>query len=69
MNLQKISPAFDHVRKSLPPKLHQVLDQLVEDYKFSSSINYGKEFVSYKILADLVKAGWRRTAKPIDEKT
>ncbi|GIW70973.1 MAG: hypothetical protein KatS3mg102_0515 [Planctomycetota bacterium] len=47
------------IRESLPPELRPVLDELAEDYKFYSIVHHGRAFVSYKILADLVRLGWR----------
>jgi hypothetical protein len=34
-------------------------DALVEDYKFYASVHYGSRLVSYVILADLIRSGWR----------
>ena len=56
---QKNEPA----KNSLPMELVPYFDQLVEDYKFSSTVHHGRGYVSYIILADLIKVGWRRSAK------
>jgi len=40
-----------------------VFDQFVEDYKFAGTIHHGSPFVSYVILAEMVRAGWRLTAE------
>ncbi|MHC4924482.1 MAG: hypothetical protein ACYTG4_10465 [Planctomycetota bacterium] len=58
------------LRESLPEELRTILDELAEDYKFYSIVHHGRAFVSYKILADLVKLGWRYTgpkAKQLEE--
>lgn len=46
-------------RDALPKDLLAAFDALVEDYKFYSSVHYASRLVSYVILADLVRAGWR----------
>ena len=56
---KKLSPKHAEARDSLPPDLRSVFDDLVEDYKHFSIVRLGKQFVSYPILADLVRQGWR----------
>jgi hypothetical protein len=48
-------------RERLSEELRPVFDQLVEEYKFACLEHYGRELVSYKVLADLVRGGWRST--------
>ena len=52
-------------RISLPEKLKPVFDDFVADYKFAATLRHGKPYISYIVLADMVKAGWRRTPEPI----
>jgi hypothetical protein len=49
----------DQIREELPEDLRPIFDQLVDEYKFYSFKIHGKEFVSYGILGELVKDGWR----------
>ncbi|RME73109.1 MAG: hypothetical protein D6776_07660 [Planctomycetota bacterium] len=65
---KKSSDARLKIRESLPEELRPILDELAEDYKFYSIVHHGRAFVSYKILADLVKLGWRYTG-PRDKET
>jgi hypothetical protein len=58
------SPQFEKARQSLREELRPVYDQMVACYAFYSLKHHGREFVSYRIIADLVKEGWRPTAKP-----
>lgn len=51
-------------RSVLPKELLPAFDALIEDYRFNAPLNYGIRFVSYLILGDLVRAGWR-LAPPI----
>jgi hypothetical protein len=49
----------------LPEELQSIFDEFVEDYKFAGTLHHGSPFVSYIILAEMVKAGWRCSGKPI----
>ena len=49
-------------RESLPEGSRSVFDELVFDYKFLALKCHGAPFVSYLILAELVRAGWRPSA-------
>ena len=59
------SPKHEQSRRSLPDDLKPVFDALVQDYKFAAHVHYRTVLVSYNILADLVRAGWRLAAKPL----
>ena len=59
------SEKYEQARSTLPEELRTVFDQFVEDYKFAGTIHHGAPFVSYIILSEMVKAGWRPTAEPI----
>jgi hypothetical protein len=54
-------------RNSLPSELWPVFDAFVQDYKFAGAIHHGSPFVSYIILAEMVKAGWRLSGEPIGQ--
>ncbi len=41
--------------------------KFVADYKFSATVHHGRPYVSYVVLADMVRAGWRLSAEPIKE--
>lgn len=64
---QQRSDKNEQARNSLPEDLRPVFDQFVEDYKFAGTIHHGAPFVSYIILAEMVKAGWRPTGEPIGQ--
>ena len=53
------SEKHEEARNSLPDDLKPVFDNLVEDYKFAATVRHGRGYVSYVVLADLVRAGWR----------
>jgi hypothetical protein len=50
----------DQVRATLHPSLRDTFDRLLEDYEVSAKIHTGEVSVNYDIIADLVRAGWRR---------
>ena len=45
-------------REGLPDELGPVFDALIADYKFFATIHHRSPFVSYLVLADLVRQGW-----------
>jgi len=46
-------------RESLPESLQPIFHQLVEEYAYHTHIKYGKGYVAYAVLAELVRDGWR----------
>jgi hypothetical protein len=50
----------EKVRAKLRPPLRDTFDRLLEDYEVSAKIHTGEVSVNYDIIADLVRAGWRR---------
>jgi|GEM_PF-854944 len=58
MDMSK-SKKYADARASLPVELISVFDELVADYRYSATLRHGAPFVSYIVLADLVKSGWR----------
>lgn len=61
----KLSEKHEAARRSLPDDLVSVFDAFVKDYKFAGTVHHGSPFVSYVILAEMVKAGWRPSGEPI----
>ena len=61
------SEKHEQTRASLPEELRPIFDQFVADYKFAATIHHGSPFVSYVILAEMVKAGWRPSGEPIGQ--
>ena len=64
---EKRSEKHEQARNSLPDELKPVFDDFVADYKFFGTKHYGSPFVSYAILAEMVRAGWRPSAEPIKD--
>jgi hypothetical protein len=61
---EKTSKKREESRRNLPEDLRTVFDELVLDYQAAAMTHHRMPFVSYVVLADVVRAGWRRTAEP-----
>lgn len=49
-------------RDSLPEELRGIFDDFVAEYKFCSTLRVGSPYICYAVMADLVRAGWRKSA-------
>ena len=57
---EKRNQEREQAQATLPASLHETFDRLVEEYEVSAKIHAGEISINYNILADLVRAGWRR---------
>lgn len=57
------SPKFLEAREGLQEELRPIYDEMVTDYAWYTTKNYGKGYVAYSVLADMVRAGWRPTER------
>ena len=64
MNDFEKSQKYQAARDSLPEELHEVYKQLVQEYSFHTEVKYGRGYVAYAVLAELVRDGWRPSAEP-----
>ena len=55
------SPKFLEARESLPEELRPVYDEIVTDYSWCTIKRYGRGYVAYAVLAEMVSMGWRPT--------
>ena len=67
MSQEQRSEKHELARNSLPDELKSVFDDFVADYRFAGTKHHGSPFVSYIILAEMVKVGWRLTAEPLED--
>ncbi len=67
METDKRTEKHEHARNSLPDELKPLFDDFVADYKFAGTKHHGSPFVSYIILAEMVRTGWRLSADPIGD--
>ena len=58
------SPKSREAETKLPDELRSVYQQMVEQYEFLTQVHYGRGYVAYKVLAEMVLAGWRPSADP-----
>jgi hypothetical protein len=58
------SEKHEQIRNTLADDLKPVFDDFVADYKFAATKHHGSPFVSYIVLAEMVRAGWRLGAEP-----
>ena len=63
----KRSEKHELARASVPDALKKVFDEFVEDYRFSATKHHGSPFISYIVLAEMVKLGWRHAAESLPE--
>lgn len=51
-------------RDSLPDELKPVFDDFVAGYKYAATLRHGRPYISYIVLADMVRSGWRLSTEP-----
>ena len=52
------------VEAKLPAELRAVYRRMVQEYEFITHLRYGRGYVAYEILAEMIRAGWRPSAEP-----
>ncbi len=57
-NFEK-SEKYQAARDSLREELREVYRQMVLDYVFHTTRRYGRGYVAYEVLADMIREGWR----------
>lgn len=63
--MSELSEKHREARDTLPEELKGTFDEMVSDYKYTATCRHGKPYISYIVLADMVRAGWRPSASPI----
>jgi hypothetical protein len=63
--MPKETPAYVKAKSMLPPELHAILDELLDDYRFAALKHHGLSVASAKVLAELILMGWRCSAPAI----
>lgn len=53
------SPKYQNALASLPAELRPAYKQLVEEYRFHALVRFGRAWVAYDLLADLIRSGWK----------
>ena len=58
--------AYKEEREKLKRQLRGPFDDLVRWYRYFAVKHHSHPFVSYKVLADLIREGWRLSADPTE---
>ena len=58
------SEKYQEAEGILPDDLKPTFKRMVEEYEYLTNVHYGRGYVAYKVLADMVLAGWRPSADP-----
>ena len=56
-------PKYLEALSSLPEQLKPIYTAMVEEYKFHALRRFGRAWVAYDVIADLVRSGWRPNPK------
>ena len=57
------SEKYKEAAATLPDDLKPVFQRFVEEYEYLTMLHFGRGYVAYKVLAELVVAGWRPSAE------
>ncbi len=57
------SEKYKEAETLLLDELKPIFKRFVEEYEYLTMTHYGRGYVAYKVLADLVLAGWRPSAE------
>lgn len=60
------SPRFREAREGLPEELRPVYDEMVADYSWLTTKTFGRGYVAYAVLAEMVRIGWRPTKQALE---
>jgi hypothetical protein len=61
------SEKYKEAEAILPDDLKAVYQRLVEEYEYLTKLRFGRGYVAYQVIADLVLAGWRPSAEPVPQ--
>lgn len=59
----KESEKYIEAKNSLSDNLKPIYEEFVADYRYAATLRCGKPYVSYIVLADIIRSGWRPTAE------
>jgi len=66
-NFNEKSEKYIKAREKLPENLRDTYAQLVDEYAYHALRLYGRNWVAYDVIAELVKAGWRPSKSNVAE--
>ena len=59
MNFNENSKKYIKARETLPTELQETFRQMADEYAFHALKLYGRQWVAYDVLAEMVRDGWR----------
>lgn len=62
-NFNENSEKYQVALSGLAAHLRPVFTQMVDEYAFSTLKRFGRGYVAYEVLADMVRSGWRPSDK------
>ena len=65
--MRTTSKKYKEAEAILPDDLKPIFNRFVEEYEFLTKTHFGRGYVAYMVLADLVLAGWRPSAERLPE--
>lgn len=60
-NFNENSSKYLNAREKLPTELRSIYKQMVDEYAYHALQLYGRNWVAYEVIAEMVLAGWRPT--------
>ena len=57
------SPKSKQAEDRLPEELRPIYKRMVDEYSFLTKTRYGRGYVAYEVIADMILAGWRPSAE------
>ena len=57
------SDKYTEAEAILTDDLKPIFKRFVEEYEYLTMLHFGRGYVAYRILADLILAGWRPSAE------
>jgi hypothetical protein len=61
------SDKYKQAEARLPNELKPILQRFVVEYEYLTKLHFGRGYVAYQVLADLILAGWRPSATAYPE--
>ncbi len=61
MNFNQNSEKYLKAKEKLPKGLQDIYKQMVDEYAYHALQLYGRNWVAYEVIAELVLAGWQPT--------
>ena len=58
LNFNESSEKYLKAKEKLPKELHDIYRQLVDEYAYHALQCYGRNWVAYDVIAELVRSGW-----------